>query len=849
MEKNAKLVQDLDGGLRLSLWDRIRSRFRRTRIVPVPLEFHVDYRDGYHEIRVFRRTDEEQVPVRSIKEIWRHGFVWESDKVKPAITQDDLETLLALRSLNPQVDDEGVIRSEVFPSILRYLREQKTIEEGAESKEIRIAKELLQRRAEVSFDSSNGICIRTGYQVPKRNALISKGDLIPSPDPEFVRIEGSFYPTPIEEDEKIRELIDKESILIRIDHVPDFFKRDLVFLKANFDAVLTEEVTEIEIIDHGMIPHVNIDIGEKGWLDFQVEYQVGEYIIPHDLFKKSSKGYLRLDDNTWIKVDEHKLGLVEKELDSLGYDLGREGFKTDITKFLTLEEFVAHIGGVKEVSREYQQFLDELTDFTYNKEFELPADTEKTLLENGIRLRDYQRAGIHWLNWLSGHYLHGLLADDMGLGKTIQTVVALKLRHDAAENRSHSLIICPRSVVRHWSREIRRVWPESKVVIHLGTERSNWWFKREDPQIFITTYATASNDIDFLKQVPFFALVLDEGTKIKNPQTKRAKAVKQINALHRFALSGTPIENRPAELWSIFDFLIKGHLGSYGGFISKIERPIVGGDEETSEFLAKRIRPFILRRLKEDVAEELPEKIVMEEWCELTEEQKSLYGQIQDRYVSPVRRALLRGEQVSYPTTILPIITKLKQVCDHPALITGKKRPLSRRSEKFDLICDKILNVVDNSEQTVLFSHFLGTLDLFEDYLHMKNIRYVRIDGSTRNRQRLVDQFNEGVTVALLSLMAAGHGINMTAANHVIHVDRWWNPAIEDQATDRVHRIGQDKTVYVHHTLTEGTLEERIDKLLEKKRGISDAVVGAATTGPLQWTREEILELLEPIGI
>ena len=834
----------------MSLWDRIRSWFQRTKIIPVPLEYYVDYRDGLHEIRVYQRKDEERILVDDVKDIWRHGFILESDKDKHVISQDDLETLLAIRALNPQVDDEGVIRSEVFPSILNYLREKKTIEEGVESKNITIVTDPLKRYANVSFDPSKGINVKTGYQEPEGDILISKSDLFHSLDPEYIRIGDTFYPTPIEEDEKIRELIDKENIFIHVDVVPDFFKRDLVFIKTNFNAVLSEEVAQINVIDQRLIPYVNINIGEKGWLDFEIVYQVGEYTIPHNLFKKSSKGYHRFDDNTWIKVDENKIRLVEKELEGLGYELGVEGFKTNITRFLTLEEFIAHIGGVKEVSREYQQFLDELTDFTYNEKFQLPEDTEKTLLENGIKLRDYQRAGIHWLNWLSSHYLHGLLADDMGLGKTIQTIIALKLRHDAENNRSHTLIICPRSVVRHWLKVIKRVWPKSKVIIHLGPDRRSWRFKREDPRIFITTYATASNDIDFLKQVPFFALILDEGTRIKNPQTKRARAVKQINALHRFVLSGTPIENRPAELWSIFDFLMKGHLGTYGGFISKIERPIVEGDKETSEFLAKRIRPFILRRLKIDVAKELPEKIVMEEWCELTDEQKSLYGQIQDLYVSPVRRALLKGEQVNYPTTILPIITKLKQVCDHPALISGTKRPLKGRSNKFDRICEKINDILEKSEQAVLFSHFLGTLDLFEDYIRSNNIGYIRIDGSTRNRQELIDAFNEkGVPIALCSLMAAGHGINMTAANHVIHVDRWWNPAIEEQATDRVHRIGQDKTVFIHHTLTEGTLEEKIDKLLEKKRGISDAVIGAATAGPLRWTREEILELLEPIMI
>jgi len=324
-----------------------------------------------------------------------------------------------------------------------------------------------------------------------------------------------------------------------------------------------------------------------------------------------------------------------------------------------------------------------------------------------------------------------------------------------------------------------------------------------------------------------------------HPQTKRSRAIKSLNAAHRFVLSGTPIENRPAELWSLFDFLMKGHLGSYGGFVSQIEKPIIDGDKEKAKYLAKRIHPFVLRRLKKDVAKDLPDKIPMNGTCSLTTEQRALYGQIQDSDANKIRVSLQEGVNVSR-INILAIITKLKQVCDHPALITGIRTPLLGRSEKFDIFTEKILEIVDSGDQVVLFSHFLGSLDLFEQFVVDAGLSYIRIDGSTRNRQELIDRFNErGINVALCSLLAAGQGIMLTGANHVLHIDRWWNPAVEDQATDRVHRIGQKKTVFVHHVLTEGTLEERIEKILEKKRGISDSVL-SATGGFGGWTREEL---------
>jgi SNF2 family DNA or RNA helicase len=350
-----------------------------------------------------------------------------------------------------------------------------------------------------------------------------------------------------------------------------------------------------------------------------------------------------------------------------------------------------------------------------------------------------------------------------------------------------------------------------------------------------------------LVQVPFRYVVLDEATHIKNPSSQRTQGIKALNGAHRVALSGTPIENRPAELWSLFDFLMRGHLGRFGTFQSRFEAPIMAGDGVATEALGKRIRPFMLRRRKDEVAKDLPEKIPMITWCELTATQRQIYGLLQSR-AEEVRGALQRGEQVSYTTQILPIITKLKQVCDHPALLHAEIG-LEGESEKFDLIVEKVKEIIEQDEQVVIFSHFLGMLDLIEKAVGKLQAPYIRIDGSVNNRQELVDRFNRReAKVALCSLRAAGQGITLTAANHVIHADRWWNPAVEDQATDRVHRIGQDKTVYVYHFLTQGTLEETIDALLEQKRDLADRVVAAADDTTMQWSREELLDILKPLA-
>jgi len=851
MGENSGLVQDSDRKIWKNFLEKLRNIIRRKKILQIPLEFRVDLdKNGNHVIEVYMELEGEKTRVENVSELWRHGFSIKRDNKVYFIANDDLETLLSIRSLNPRITKDGRIVSEVYPLVLKYLRGKSRVKESENSRKLVIHEEPPRRCAEIYYNSATGLHIKTGYEIPGCNEIVPKSALKTTSDGEYIRFGCNFYPYPKEENQKVKEWIEAEYIHIDLDHIPEFFKRDLVLIKTHFKAILNEEAEKLKIIEDDFLPKVLIDTGEKGWLDFVVRYQVGKYVLPHNLFGKSQKRYLRLDETTWIKIDRSKIEEIEKQLEKLGAIQTDEGFRLDIMKFHSLEDFINQIGGIREVSTEYQRFLDKITGFRYNEEYRLPSQIEEDVLSSGIKLRGYQRAGIHWLNWLITHHLHGILADDMGLGKTLQIIISMRLAYEESKEKTHSLVVCPRSVVKHWHREIKRVFPTIPVYEYRGPNRSHQVFKRKTPHIIITTYATVARDIHILKNIPFFFVILDEGTRIKNPQTKRAKAVKQLNSIHRFVLTGTPIENRPAELWSIFDFLMRGHLGTYGGFISRFEKPIIEGDESAAELLSKRIRPFILRRTKEQVARDLPEKIEMNEWCGLTEEQKSLYGQLQDIFVSPIRKALLKGEYVNYTTSILPVITKLKQVCDHPALVTGKKEPLLGRSEKFDYAVNKIQQIIEKDESVVLFSHFLGTLDLFERFLQRQGIGYIRIDGSTRNRQRLIDEFNERrMPVALCSILAAGHGINLIAANHVIHVDRWWNPAIEDQATDRVHRIGQVKTVYVYKILTEGTLEEKIDLLIEKKRGISDKVIGAATKGELKWTREELLEILEPISI
>ena len=835
--------------MEFNMLDWLRNRFKKVQLEDLPLEITLDIDDeGKYIAEIYTVVDGKREKVKNVRKMWNYGFTIEGENKRYAISRKDLETLLSIRSLNPVVHDDGRMSFDVCPPQLRYLRTKDNIKESAKSKEIKIIENSLKYGAKVDYNSNKGLIVETGYLQEGNDKLIASHDLNVTVDGGYVRVNNTFFPIPKANKPDIKKWLDIERKIIQLDKIPEFFKRDLVLLKSEMKAVLTENVMNIKVIEKNFEPHISVNANETGWLDFKIDYIVGEYQLPYNTFRNKDE-YVCPDDHTWIQVDNKTIQNTEKYLQQLDVEQTPDGFRTPIIEFVSLEEFIKNIGGMKEVNAEYQRFLDEITDFKSDESFALPLEMESTLISRNIKLRPYQRAGIHWLSWLSKHHLNGILADDMGLGKTIQTICTIGMLYKENEVLQHSLIICPKSVVPFWAREIRRCSPDLRIYEYVGSLRDKQIFKNNKPLIFITTYETASHDIEFIRSIPFYFVVLDEATKIKNPSAQRTKAIKEINAVHRIALSGTPIENRPAELWSLFDFLMKGHLGTHGNFIRKFEVPITSGNDDlAAQHLSKRIHPFILRRLKKDVAKDLPEKIEMDEWCNLTEEQKSLYGQIQDRYVSPIRNSLIRRENINYASSILPILIKLKQVCDHPALVTNKFEPVDGRSEKFDIVIEKVEEIQKIGEHVVLFSHFLNTLDLLEMAFNERRIKYIRIDGSTPDRQMKIDQFNNGqVDAALCSIQACGQGITLTAANHVIHVDRWWNPAVEDQATDRVHRIGQDKTVYVHRITTIGTLEEKIALLLEKKRDISDKIIDGAIRQKMQWTREELLELLKPL--
>jgi SNF2 family DNA or RNA helicase len=443
-------------------------------------------------------------------------------------------------------------------------------------------------------------------------------------------------------------------------------------------------------------------------------------------------------------------------------------------------------------------------------------------------LRDYQLAGFHWMQFLARHGLHGILADDMGLGKTLQT-----LTHILAEKESgHSggkptLVVAPTSVVPNWRAEALRFTPGLRVLVLNGPERKRYFRSIPHADLVLTSFALLQRDLEKLGAVAFHLVVLDEAQNIKNPRAKVAQAACKLKAAHRLCLSGTPIENHLGELWSLMRFLIPGFLGSEEMFNRRFRKPIEkDGDAERNEALKRRVAPLILRRTKDQVAKELPPKTELVHLIELHTSQKDLYETVRATMDKRVRQAIAARGLGRSQIVFLDALLKLRQICCDPRLLPAEISNHVTESAKLDFLTDLLELLIEEGRRILLFSQFTTMLALIEDHLIRVKIPYLKLTGSSKDRGQLVVDFQTGrIPVFLISLKAGGTGLNLTAADTVIHYDPWWNPAAEAQATDRAYRIGQDQPVFVHKLLCQDTVEERIHKLQHDKGKLAAGIL------------------------
>jgi len=464
-------------------------------------------------------------------------------------------------------------------------------------------------------------------------------------------------------------------------------------------------------------------------------------------------------------------------------------------------------------------------------------------------LREYQQQGLNWLQFLRDFEFGGLLADDMGLGKTVQTLVHLQKEKMSKRMKSPCLIVAPTSLMSNWKREAAQFTPNLKVLILQGTVRKQHFDKIEQHDLVLTTYPLIVRDYDTLAKIDFYTIVLDEAQNIKNPKTKATKLLKTLKTKYRLALTGTPMENHLGEMWSIFDFLMPGFLGSETGFRKKYRTPIEKhGDQDLSKMLTNRVKPFLLRRNKEIVASELPPKTTIIKTVMFENSQATLYESIRIAMEKKIKSAIsTKGLNRSH-ITILDALLKLRQVCCDPQLVKLAQAKKVKASAKLELLMLMLPELLEEGRKILVFSQFTSMLSLIEDQLNQRKIDFTKLTGSTRNRDQVINRFTDGeVSVFLISLKAGGVGLNLTEADTVIHYDPWWNPAVENQASDRAHRIGQDKPVFVYKLVVENTLEEKILEMQQRKQALADSVYGnKKSSSNFALTAKDIEELLSP---
>ena len=464
-------------------------------------------------------------------------------------------------------------------------------------------------------------------------------------------------------------------------------------------------------------------------------------------------------------------------------------------------------------------------------------------------LRDYQRQGLNWLQFLREFDFNGILADDMGLGKTVQTLAHLLLEKESGRLQRPCLVIVPTSLVSNWAREARLFAPDLKVLILHGSDRHVHFEQINSHDIVITTYPLLRRDSDTLQEHDFYTIVLDESQFIKNPRSKTTQVVFTLKATHRLCLTGTPLENHLGELWSMFHFLMPGFLGGLTRFNTLFRNPIEKqGNVVRQEHLRQRIKPFLLRRSKHDVASELPKKTEIIRTVSLQGKQRDLYESIRMAMDIKVRQEINNKGLARSQIMILDALLKLSQVCCDPRTLSLSQAKNVKQSAKLDLLMDMVPEMIEEGRRILIFSQFTRMLSLIEDEFVAANIDYCKLTGQTRKRDEQVDSFQRGeVPVFLISLKAGGVGLNLTAADTVIHYDPWWNPAAENQATDRAHRIGQDKPVFVYKLIAEDTIEDRILALQKSKQALAESIYDEAGSTSSQLTADDLKELFRPI--
>ena len=575
--------------------------------------------------------------------------------------------------------------------------------------------------------------------------------------------------------------------------------------------------------------------------DISIYGQAGEEIIDFDdIYETIQNGekYARIRSLGFVEYPAQNIYGMMRSFNSFDVYRNPDNRFTVKTYRAGLINELKNLGVELILSDRFKTFWEQMSTFSTVEGLELPKGIN-------AEFREYQLKGFSWLWFMYKYGLNGILADDMGLGKTLQALTVLQKAKEE-DGQMPTLVIAPTTVVFNWEAEIQKFAPTLSCLKLQGGERKQFFKKIPEYDVVITSYALLRRDIAKLKDINFRYIILDESQNIKNATSQTAQAVKQLNSQHKLALSGTPIENKLEELWSVFDFLMPGFLFSMADFNSRYVNPIMERQDKIVEKRLKlQIYPFILRRMKRDVAKDLPDKVENIAYCELTDEQKDFYLQVLDSTKEELFKSIEQNGLEKSRLSIFSALLRMRQICCHPRLYDKNNVKNVISSGKFEKLKVMLEEIVSEGHRILLFSQFVDMLDIIKGWLDKTGIKYEYLTGKTKDRQAAVERFNTDPTIPifLISLKAGGTGLNLTGADYVIHYDPWWNPAVEDQATDRAYRIGQTKKVFVYRLITKNTVEEKIQKLKTVKRNLVDSVISVDRNITKSLTMDDIREI------
>ncbi len=716
--------------------------------------------------------------------------------------------------------------------------------------------ELLRPRnceIEIYLDREGRTCVCVAYAVydSERVPLVDLADI--SPELEYgLRDEereaharavlGRYFPladglSSSDEDHGLRVSDDADIARILAGGISDFKELGVLYTTPAFDSFISSRRPKVTF---GLSLHADL-VNLTASVDDLPKKELAELLDSYHKLRR----YHRLSDGSFIDLSQSNLALADEYASELGIQAAQLLSKT--TELPLYRAF--QLDGLIQDAQRDHAFC------SYVKSIDEPVSVNASIPKGfSGDLRPYQLEGLRWLNTVSAMGLGGILADEMGLGKTIQLIAYVLDHLDEMRAYGPMLIVCPASVVYNWTAEFERFAPDVRVNAVAGSKDERMGLlsasipdKTDDVPAFdvlVTSYDLLRRDIEAYEQLNLYAVTLDEAQYIKNHATVSARSVKSLDALHRFALTGTPIENRLSELWSIFDFLMPGLLSSYDYFRTRYEQPILDGDERAVERLQALVGHFILRRMKQDVLTDLPDKDESVVYAHLGEEQMRLYLALEQRLRESIN-ARSRQAFSANKISVLAEITRLRELCCDPSLLYEGYRG---GAAKLDTIIELVESANDSGEKTLVFSQFVRFLDIVAARLDELDIPYYTITGSTPKRRRveLVNAFNGDETpVFLVSLKAGGTGLNLIGASVVIHADPWWNLAAENQATDRAHRIGQKKSVSVYKVIAKDTIEQRVVALQQAKSRLADKFVRGDGAPLASLSRDELLELLQ----